>query len=95
MDGRRSPGPVCSNGRPANLRRVSIEEVPHVIGVDLSKSLCEIHAADGAGGVFPIWVPVIATALIAKVGDASQFASARHFAAWLGLVPKGAEWEVR
>jgi transposase len=33
--------------------------------------------------------PVIATALIAKVGDASQFASARHFAAWLGLVPRG------
>jgi transposase len=33
--------------------------------------------------------PVIATALVAKVGDASQFASARHFAAWLGLVPRG------
>jgi transposase len=33
--------------------------------------------------------PVIATALVAKVGDASQFASARHLAAWLGLVPRG------
>jgi transposase len=33
--------------------------------------------------------PVIATALVAKVGNASQFASARHFAAWLGLVPRG------
>lgn len=29
-----------------------------------------------------------ATALIAAVGDASQFASARHFAAWLGLTPR-------
>jgi transposase IS116/IS110/IS902 family protein len=89
MDGRRSPGPVCSNGRLANLRRVSIAEVRHVIGVDLSKSVCEIHAVDGAGGKFPVWVPVIATALIAKVGDASQFASARHFAAWLGLRAEG------
>lgn len=33
--------------------------------------------------------PVIATGLVAKVGNASQFASARHFAAWLGLVPRG------
>jgi transposase len=33
--------------------------------------------------------PVIATALVAKVGNASQFASTRHFAAWLGLVPRG------
>jgi transposase len=32
--------------------------------------------------------PLTATALIAAVGDASQFASARHFAAWLGLTPR-------
>src|SRR5690606_27286103 len=38
----------------------------------------------GAPGVGPL----TATALIAAVGDASQFATARHFAAWLGLTPR-------
>lgn len=32
--------------------------------------------------------PLIASAAVAMVGDAAQFASARHFAAWLGLTPK-------
>lgn len=32
--------------------------------------------------------PITATALVAAIGDASQFASARHFAAWLGLTPR-------
>jgi len=32
--------------------------------------------------------PITASALVATVGEVSNFASARHFAAWLGLVPK-------
>lgn len=32
--------------------------------------------------------PVNATALVAAVGEADAFASARHFAAWFGLVPR-------
>ncbi|GGY44601.1 hypothetical protein GCM10007148_11890 [Parvularcula lutaonensis] len=32
--------------------------------------------------------PITASAIAATVGDGSQFTSARHFAAWLGLVPK-------
>lgn len=32
--------------------------------------------------------PMAATALIAAVGEPSAFASARHFASWLGLVPR-------
>ena len=32
--------------------------------------------------------PVIATALAAAVGDARAFASGRHLAAWVGLVPR-------
>jgi transposase len=32
--------------------------------------------------------PITASALVATVGDVSNFASARHFAAWIGLVPK-------
>jgi transposase len=32
--------------------------------------------------------PVIATALVATVGNAQEFANGRHLAAWLGLVPR-------
>lgn len=32
--------------------------------------------------------PMIATACVVKTGDACRFASGRHFAAWLGLVPR-------
>jgi transposase len=32
--------------------------------------------------------PITATALVMKVSDPKVFASARHFAAWLGLTPK-------
>lgn len=32
--------------------------------------------------------PALATALVADVGDPKAFRSARHFAAWVGLVPK-------
>ena len=32
--------------------------------------------------------PITASAIVATAGDASQFASGRHFAAWLGLVPR-------
>jgi transposase len=32
--------------------------------------------------------PITASALVASVGEVSNFASARHFAAWIGLVPK-------
>lgn len=32
--------------------------------------------------------PITASAIVATVGEVSNFASARHFAAWTGLVPK-------
>jgi len=32
--------------------------------------------------------PVVATALVAAVGNAQEFANGRHLAAWLGLVPR-------
>ena len=32
--------------------------------------------------------PVVATALVAAVGDARQFRSGRELAAWIGLVPR-------
>ncbi len=46
-----------------------------------SKASQRLATAPGVG-------PLTATALIAAVGDASQFTSARHFAAWLGLTPR-------
>jgi transposase len=32
--------------------------------------------------------PIVATALVAEVGDWKQFRSGRNLAAWIGLVPK-------
>jgi transposase len=32
--------------------------------------------------------PITASAIVATIGNVSNFASARHFAAWIGLVPK-------
>ena len=32
--------------------------------------------------------PALATALVASVADPKAFRSARHFSAWIGLVPK-------
>jgi transposase len=32
--------------------------------------------------------PVVATALVAAIGNAKEFANGRHLAAWLGLVPR-------
>jgi transposase len=31
--------------------------------------------------------PVVATALVAAIGNAKEFFNGRHLAAWLGLVP--------
>jgi transposase len=47
-----------------------------------SSDLCrKIGAIDGVG-------PLTATAVVAAVGDASEFKNGRHLAAWLGLVPR-------
>lgn len=35
----------------------------------------------------PVW-PIVATALVASIGDARQFKSGRELAAWTGLVPR-------
>ncbi len=47
-----------------------------------SSPLCKkIGAIDGVS-------PITATAIVAAVGDASEFKNGRHLAAWLGLVPR-------
>jgi transposase len=42
---------------------------------------CKLEKVPGIG-------PITATALVASVGDAKQFANGRQLAAWLGLVPR-------
>jgi transposase len=57
----------------------------------LDRRLLEIARADAACArlaAVPGIGPVIATALVAAVGDAKTFGSGRHLAAWLGLVPR-------
>lgn len=54
----------------------------------------EIHAAHRSSeasqrlATIPGVGVITASALVASIGDASQFKSARHLAAWLGLVPR-------
>jgi transposase len=53
-----------------------------VKAVMASSEACKrIGAIDGVG-------PMTATAIVAAVGDASEFKNGRHLAAWLGLVPR-------
>jgi len=46
-----------------------------------SQACKRIGEIDGVG-------PLTATAIVAAVGDASEFKNGRHLAAWLGLVPR-------
>jgi transposase len=57
----------------------------------LEKQLIAWHRASAASqrlATIPGVGPITATAIVATVADASRFASARQFAAWIGLVPK-------
>jgi transposase len=58
---------------------------------ELDRRLLEVARGDAACvrlAAVPGIGPVIATALVATVGDARAFASGRHLAAWVGLVPR-------
>lgn len=39
-------------------------------------------------GRFLVSVPLVATAIIASIGNGAAFHKGREFAAWMGLVPK-------
>ena len=54
-------------------------------------AILEWHKGDEASrrlAAVPGIGPITASAIVATAGDASRFVSARHFAAWLGLVPR-------
>ena len=58
---------------------------------EIDRRLLEAARADAACArlaAVPGIGPVVATALVAAVGDARTFASGRHLAAWRGLVPR-------
>ncbi|MBV9776236.1 MAG: IS110 family transposase [Acetobacteraceae bacterium] len=46
------------------------------------------HEASRRLAAIPGVGPITASAIVASVGDATQFRSGRHFAAWIGLTPK-------
>lgn len=57
----------------------------------LSKAILAWHKDNDASrrlATIPGFGPIVASAVAASVGDARQFRSGRHFAAWLGLVPR-------
>ena len=59
--------------------------------LDLEKKLMVWHRANDASRrleAIPGVGVITATALVATIGDASQFHSGRQLAAWLGLVPR-------
>jgi transposase len=63
--------------------RERIEKVDHELAEVAARypAYARLQAIPGIG-------PVIAAALIAKVGDGKQFANGRQMAAWVGLVPR-------
>lgn len=58
---------------------------------EIEKRIVEWHKTDPASqrlASAPGVGPITATAIVAAVGDGTQFKSSRHFAAWLGLTPR-------
>jgi transposase len=56
----------------------------------IDKSILTLHRACEASRLaeIPGIGPIVATALVAEIGDWKAFASGRNLAAWIGLVPK-------
>ena len=78
--GRRSPGCSSSAARPpSGSRRCEAEIVAHARRDDTARRLATIP------GIGPITASLIAATVGGNIG---AFRSARHFAAWLGLVPR-------
>ena len=68
--------------RLGELDRRIAEYDARINAVFRDSDLCQrLIAVDGVG-------PMTATALVAATGDAHDFHNGRHFAAWLGLVPR-------
>jgi transposase len=58
---------------------------------ELERAILRQHRADEASrrlATIPGIGPITATALVATIGDARNFKTGRHLAAWLGLTPR-------
>lgn len=81
---------------PAVVKRMLATLAEHVRDLEaritaIDAELLAAHRASEASqrlATIPGVGPITASALVASIGDASQFKSARHLAAWLGLVPR-------
>jgi transposase len=73
--------PAAPDGLSALGKRVEEVEAAIVAWHKESEASRRLAEVPGIG-------PITASAIVATVGDVSNFASARHFAAWIGLVPK-------
>jgi transposase len=85
----------AANELPGVVRLVLQRAHQHWIDLDLQIAWCDEHIATHvrtdarakkAATLMGVG-PVTASALVASVGDFAQFANARQFGAWLGLVP--------
>ncbi len=70
----------------ASLHRATVLALAEMVaapglGIGLDETSRRLQSVPGLG-------PITASAIVATVGDASQFKSGRQFAAWLGLVPQ-------
>ena len=86
-----SEGRIPAVARPA-LRALcdEIVRLSALIG-EIERAIHAWHKANETSlrlATIPGFGPITASAMAATIGDASQFRSGRHFAAWLGLVPR-------
>jgi transposase len=77
-------GDVDDHRLPARARALLAEEVEHLRELEAHLERLDRQRLTGVPGIGP----VIATALVATVGDAELFRNGRSLAAWLGPTPK-------
>jgi len=86
----------AENGLPGKMRTLIDRLTEHLKEIDnqvvaLEQEIKQWHASSEASqklSAIPGIGPLTASALVATIGDARNFANGRELAAWLGLVPK-------
>ena len=77
-----SPDLICGSCRSLGLKKQILEFDRMILAWHRTNERSKrLNCIPGVG-------PLLATALVASVGDPKSFRSARNFSAWIGLVPK-------